>query len=153
MATMRFAYTIGEAGWANAHIECGDSVVDMTASYLHDSLRDLLSATTAIVRGAREASAIFMDEPGEHHLNLRRLGAEKIEIEVLWYSDWHSRGTGSSIPSAVLRCETRVAHLRGQVLSAARQIIDQLGAAGYRSKWQKHDFPLQQLAELESAVL
>jgi hypothetical protein len=150
---MRFAYTVGEAGWADVHIECGDAVVNMTASYLHDSLRDLLSATTAIVRGAPEAAAIFMDEPGEHHLKLRRLEAGQIEIEVLWYNDWHSWGIGPSTSSSVLRCETRVAHLRGQVLSAARQIINELGAAGYRAKWQEHDFPLQQLAELETTVL
>lgn len=146
---MRLSYTVGDAGWADIQIECGGVVIEMAASYLHDSLLDLLSATTAIASGAQEAKAIFMDEPGEHHLNLRRIDDQCVGIEVRWYDDWQSWGIGSSTSSVVLQCETRLAHLRGQVLSAARKIVEEVGPAEYRARWQEHDFPAQQLADLE----
>ena len=109
---MRFNYKVFDAGWAMMKITCGKDYVELTASYLHDSLRDLASAVLALIDGAREATAIFMDESGEHHVNFRRVGDEDIDIEVLWYSDWKSWGLDSSVPQIQFTCRTRLAHSR-----------------------------------------
>lgn len=145
---MRLTYIVHEAGWATVGLACGSAAVEMPTSYLHDSLRDLLSAVNAIVAGAVEATVVFMDEPGEHHLHVTRLDVERISLEVIWFDEWQSWGIGSSEGKSVLACETTIAHLRGQVLSAAQAIIDDYGMDGYRARWEEHDFPVAQYEDL-----
>ncbi len=68
-----FSYELDGAGWATARIDHGNVSVDMTASYLHDSLRELANAVFRISRAlTAEQRVVFMDEPGEHQLTLRR---------------------------------------------------------------------------------
>jgi hypothetical protein len=145
---MRFDYRLEGAGWAAANVACGDESVCMVASYVHDSLRDIASAALALCRGAREVTAIFMDEPGEHHVVLRRLDEDVVEIEVFWHDDWTSWGMSKGEPSRVLRGRTRLAHVRGQVLSALQRIREEEGPDGYKAKWGRHEFPANELDEL-----
>ena len=145
---MRFEYRLEGAGWATATLACGDESISMTASDLHDSLRDVASAALAICRGAREVTAVFMDEPGEHHVVFRRLDEDVVELEVFWHDDWTSWGMKKGEPSRVLRGQTRLAHVRGQVLSALQRIMEEEGPAGYETKWVQHEFPRNELAEL-----
>ena len=63
---MRFDYKLDGAGWATATLSCDEQRIEMTVSYLHDSLKDMASAVLAILNGAVEVKVIFMDEPGEH---------------------------------------------------------------------------------------
>jgi hypothetical protein len=69
---MRINYELEHAGWATVTLECGGQQVTMAASYLHDSLRDLARASHSLVEGAEEATVVFMSEPGEHHVVMRR---------------------------------------------------------------------------------
>jgi hypothetical protein len=105
----------------------------------------------AILNGAIEVSAIFMDEPGEHLLFIRRESQETVAIEVRWYEDWHSWGIGTSDYKVMLSCVTRIAHLRGQVLSALKGILEEHGEVGYKEKWVEHEFPLEKLRKLKDA--
>ncbi len=58
---MRLHYELENAGWASVTVECGDQRVEISASYLHDSLRDLASAARAlsIIPGDRSIPTIF----------------------------------------------------------------------------------------------
>lgn len=145
---MNLTYVVGAAGWATAAIACGDARIEMPVSYLQDSLRDLLSAANAISSGAREITVVFMDEPGEHHLHVRRIDDERIILSAIWFSDWTSRDEGGSAGTRVLSCESTVAHFRGQVLAAARAILDEHGLEGYRELWREYEFPLEQYEQL-----
>ena len=131
-----------------ARLTCGEQRVEMPVSYFHDSLRDLLSAVVAILEGARDVTVVFMDEPGEHQMQLTRIEHERVKISVAWFEDWRSWGLGSGEGRVVLSCETRIAHLRGQVLAAASQIIESAGVARYRELSRDHDFPMEQYKQL-----
>ena len=120
----------------------------MTASYLHDSLRDMASAALAMCRGAQEVTVVFMAEPGEHRVIFRRLDGDIVQVEVFWHDDWTSWGMKKGEPSLVSRGETRVAHVRGQVFSVLQRIMKEEGPAGYQAKWIAHEFPAHELAEL-----
>ena len=87
---MRLSYDLEDAGWATVTVECGEQKVQMTASYLHDSLRELVSAARALVSNVTESTVVFMDEPGEHQMVLRRISDEEVDLEILWYDDWQS---------------------------------------------------------------
>lgn len=95
---------------ATVTLQCADQRVEMTASYLHDSLRDLASAARALVGGAAEVRVLFMDEPGEHELILRRAGEDAVEVEVLWYDDWKSWKMHAGQGKRKLFGSTSVAH-------------------------------------------
>jgi hypothetical protein len=129
---MRLNYGLENAGWATVTLECGDQRVEMTASYLHDSLRDLTAAASALATGAAEARVVFMDEPGEHELILRRAAGDTVEVEVLWHDDWKSWNMSNSPATRKLLGSSTVAHLRGQVLSELKRLLREHGEAGYR---------------------
>jgi len=148
---MRLNYGLEDAGWATVTLECGTQRVEMAASYLHDSLRDLTSAARALVDGAAEVKCVFMDEPGEHELIMRRARDGTVDVEILWYEGWEGWGRRGDAGQPKLLGSTSIAHVRGQVLSELKRLFQEHGEAGYRKKWVAHDFPIVQMRELEEA--
>jgi hypothetical protein len=142
---------LSEAGWAHVTLECGDQRVEMTASYLHDSLRDLAGGARALATGATDVRIVFMDEPGEHELILRRRTDGNVDLEVFWYDDWKSWGVGGINGKPKLSGTTSVAHVRGQVLSELRRLLEENGEAGYLKRWIQHPFPTAEMSALEEA--
>jgi hypothetical protein len=140
---MRFEYKLKKAGWATATLVCSGQTVEMTVSYLHDSLKNLLTAVIALRNGAIEASVIFMDEPGEHRLTLTRIGDSDVHIAIDSFSDWKSWGLASHAPERLLECTTAFADLRDQVLSATRALLAEVGEAEYKARWIEHNFLVQ----------
>lgn len=146
---MRLYYDLHDAGWATVTVECGDQNVQMTASYLHDSLLDLASAACALVKNETEATVVFMDEPGEHQMVMHRINDKEIDLEILWYDDWHSWKMHDGPGHPRLSGRTTLAHVRGQVLSELRRLLNENGEAGYLEKWGEHPFPMAQMHDLE----
>jgi hypothetical protein len=143
-------YEVADAGWADCRVAFGEDFVSMTASYLHDSLHQLCDVVANVVNGAQAGIVLFMDEPGEHELRLERSGENDVVFRVVWYHDWKSWGLCSeSDGKAVLQGRTTVAHLRAQVYSTVRHILESLGKAEYRRRWVEHDFPVPAFSRLE----
>jgi hypothetical protein len=150
--SFRVEYEVGRAGWATCRIAFDECVVEMTASYLHDSLHQLCDVVASVALGARFGTVIFMEEPGEHHLKLERTGEVDVAVRVIWHDDWASWGMGSdSTGRVVLEGVTSVAHLHGQTYSAARTVFESLGADEYKRRWIEHEFPETSYARLEAA--
>jgi hypothetical protein len=150
--SFRVEYEVGEAGWATCRVAFAERAVEITASYLHDSLHQLCDVVASIALGAKHGTVVFMDEPGEHHLKLERVSETDVTVGVIWHDDWTSWGMGSdSTGRVVLEGITTVAHLRGQTYSAARRILDSLGAQEYKRRWIQHEFPEAAYARLEKA--
>ena len=152
VSVFRLDYQVSDAGWAKCRVAFGTEVADMTVSYLHDSLHQLCDVVASIATGASRGTVVFMDEPGEHELQLERFGDSQIAVRVVWFDDWKSWGFCSeSDGRLVLRGETTVAHVRGQVYSAARHILESLGPEEYRRRWSRHDFPQASYERLRDA--
>lgn len=145
----QFQYELLDHGWASARIRHGDISVDMTASYLHDSLRELANATFAISHGAVETRVVFVDEPGAHQLTLARVTEETCDYSVTWFKDWTSCGIHDS-PGSRHICDGTVSVRRilQQVYNAMGSMYDIYGETGYKSRWGNHDFPLQEMRRL-----
>lgn len=148
---MRLHYDLQDAGWATVTVECGDQKVEMTASYLHDSLRDLASAARALMSSETQATVVFMDEPGEHQMVLRRINDKEVDLEITWYDDWRSWKMHEGPGRRRLSGKTTIAHVRGQVLSELRRLLDENGETGYLGKWGQHPFPIAEMLDLEQA--
>ena len=149
---MDISYDLGEAGWATATVRSAEGgEVDMIASYLSDSLRDLAEATLRLCAGAPEATVVFMDEPGEHHLVLRRNDGDRLTYEVRWFDDWAS--WGSHPPDryfVALKGQTTVRRLRRQVVNVLGDLDETFGPEGYRERWINAEFPSETYAALQA---
>ncbi len=123
----------------------------MPVSYLHDSLRDLARAILRLREGEREVLVTFMDEPGEHHMTLRRLNHE-VMVEVQWTDRWTD---GKPIPPAegrtLLEARVPFAELEQAVIAALDDVMNSLGVAGYKEKWIEHDFPTAEYQKLRAS--
>lgn len=149
---MRLRYELRDAGWADVTVGCGQQEVEMRVSYFHDSLRDLAGGARALTLGASEVRVVFMDEPGEHELVLRRGSRRGVELELLWHEDWKSWGNATGPANLRLSGTTSVAHVHGQVLSELHRLLQENGEAGYLEKWVEHPFPVAEMRALEAAV-
>ncbi|HEU4401395.1 MAG TPA: hypothetical protein VFT43_04760, partial [Candidatus Polarisedimenticolia bacterium] len=129
----------------------GEKSVSMPVSYLHDSLRELARAILRLSDGEPEALVTFMDEPGEHHLTLRRLN-DDVAVAVQWTDSWTD---GKPIPQGQGRTllEARVAfsELQKAVIAALDDLMNSLGVAGYKEKWVEHDFPTAEYQKLRAS--
>ena len=142
MSNPELRYTLEKAGWATATWDDG-AAVEITVSYLHDSLKDL--AESVILLESREpASVLFMDEPGEHMLLLERSG-EEVSYQLRWFQDWAS---WNFVPQTEFRVVAEGTmsfdHYRRQVSAVLRNILALHGLAKYKELWIEHEFPMEQ---------
>lgn len=96
------------------------------------------------MRGLPETTFSLFDEPGEHRVVLMRDG-ETVHVTIYWFEE-----EGSSLPHGrvVLNAACRVGDLATTTINCLRGVLDTHGEAGYRERWQKHDFPMQEYRDL-----
>lgn len=149
MVSFTINYSLGRAGWAFATVSNNAEYVEMTASYLHDSLRDLALCGIALLKGADRASTVFMDEPGEHHLLFKREGENNVHYEVRWYDDWASWDIYPIDKyKVVITGSSTLNQASDEILKVLREVFDKHGNEEYKKLWIEHDFPEQELREL-----
>jgi hypothetical protein len=146
---VRFEYVLDDAGWADAAVVADGEKVSMPVSYLHDSLKQLLEGVAAVVSGgSQESRIVFMGEPGEHWLILKK-NEDKAEFEVRRYGDWASWRL-SSEEKYICRLSGALSlrEFASSVFEAARKVLEEHGVDGYKEKWGRHDFPLEAFESL-----
>jgi hypothetical protein len=148
---MQLVYQLGGAGWADARISHNSKYRDMAVSYLSDALGDMTQAAVRLVRGAREVSFSFQDEPGEHRWLLTRGESDSLRIRILWFHDTFSRRP-QECGEEVFICDCTVLDFIGQVLHELHDILSEEGVDGYKRRWQNHDFPLDAYTELQRVL-
>ncbi len=140
---LRFAYILDGTGWATATLGDATYKIAMTASYLNDSLGELAQTAVSLRDGDTVATVVFMDEPGEHHLVLERVG-DDLRIQVRWFDDWASRGLYPVDQfDTVLETHGTVQEFVAVVTGALDNVLKEWGTKGYKVKWVKHSFPMK----------
>ncbi len=143
-------YALEGAGWAMARIHDGESKVDATVSYLHDTLRKLGEAARAMRNGAASARVVFMDEPGEVQMLLTRCD-NTLDYELRWFDGWNSWGLHPDDKfETILHGSTTVARFCGEVRKDFEALIREHGEEGYREKWHEDGFPTDLLQDLQN---
>lgn len=142
-------YDLEGAGWAMARIQDGEYTVDVTISYLHDTLRELGEAARALADGAASSRVVFMDEPGEVQMLLARRG-DFLDYELRWFDDWNSWGMHPADKFTILHHgSTTIARFFGEVRKEFEALLASYGEEGYRERWVEHDFPVELLRDLQ----
>lgn len=148
--TVEFTYRLTGTGWSDAQLRVGDSSAPLSASYLGDALGELLDALVALIDGALSARASWDEEPGEYRWLFDRDGWN-IRIRLLDFPELRGFVEAPDEEGTVLldeRCDLE--GLVAAIASAARAVLSEYGAEGYREKWVEHDFPATQLERLEA---
>lgn len=142
-------YELENAGWATVTIGNGTSQERFGVSYLHDSLKEL--AVSAIkIKDKTDQSVIFMEEPGEIQLLLKRSEETKLNFELRWYKDWASWNMISENDYEVIMTgETTIPTYTNQVRSVLMKIYNEIGPKLYKDKWIEHEFPITEYEELK----
>jgi len=145
---IHLTYRVASAGWATVFIDNGIDQDCFSVSYLHDSLKELARSALQIREKAQQ-TVVFMDEPGEAQLRLRRGPGNTLIYEVRWYDDFASWGLMHEDDHEVLmRGETTVPSYINQVRNLLIEIYDTLGPDRYQAKWIQHRFPMEEFEVL-----
>lgn len=147
----RIGYVLSGTGWATFSFRAGAGPMAFAVSYLHDSLDDLARMGVDLVKGARSATAVFMDEPGEVQLMVTG-DKDDLGFELRSYADWASWGMTAVADYKVLASgRIRRVELVRNILTILERIYVELGPAKYRELWVEHDFPLRAYEQLTAA--
>ncbi|GAA0882834.1 hypothetical protein GCM10009120_14310 [Sphingobacterium siyangense subsp. cladoniae] len=140
-STFSLKYTVHNGGWAVLEICNSEKTITVNTSFFHDSLKEL-AQSAIVLRSKDETSVVFMDEPGEHKLILKRNGTN-IFYELRWYKNWASWNLSSEDNfETLLSGTTTLPKYINLVRENLIRIRNEEGIEGYKKKWSKHEFPL-----------
>lgn len=145
---MRIEYQLAGAGWADARISDGSSSREMEVSYLSDALGDMAQGALQMLRGAREVSFSFQDEPGEHRWTLIRGEEDSLRIRIFWSKEAFNHRFPRHA-TEVFSCDCAVLDFVGQVSYVLQTLLLEEGLDGYRRRWLSHEFPLGVFNEIQ----
>lgn len=139
---MEIDYKLENAGWAIVKISEGYREVVLSPSYLHDSLKNLAESALQL-KTKNEQTVIFMDEPGEHWLVLKKRNNNEIEYQLRWYDHWASKNiVAEDDYKIVLMGTTTLPKYINQVRKNLIHIYEEFGPDRYKEKCIMHDFPM-----------
>lgn len=139
---MEIDYKLENAGWAIVKISEGYREVVLSPSYLHDSLKNLAESALQL-KTKNEQTVIFMDEPGEHWLVLKKRNNNEIEYQLRWYDHWASQNmVAEDDYEIILSVTTTLAKYINQVRKNLINIYEEFGPKLYKEKWIMHNFPM-----------
>ncbi len=145
MSRFSIKYEVSDEGWADIEISDGLDIVRFPASYIYDSLRDLAEMALKLRKGAREAKAIFMTEPGSFHLMATSDG------QTAKYSlRRHRTEKRASDYSVSLEGNTPVHRIVHQVTQILYNINQKIGPTRYKELWRNQEFPTEAFEELHN---
>jgi hypothetical protein len=144
-------YNLTGSGWAECIVEIDDRQAHLTASYLSDALADLLDAVECVVRGIEDATALFIEEPGEYRWRFRRISPDRLWVQIIEFDEpWKNRPDAEG--KLIFDVECRLRSFAGAVLSASQQVLATHGFDGYRKQWVNRDFPIDLQAKLKASL-
>ena len=143
------AYKITGRGWADCTIDIDGQRIRLEASFLSDSLDDLLRATRVAVEARMESTAIFTDEPGESRLKLIPSG-DRLLVRALRFRDEFSKASDDE-GELVAEAECRLRTFAGAVLAACQEVYREVGVEAYQASM-RHTFPIEQMDALRAAL-
>ena len=145
---MKIEYNLLETGWAEFTFRNSEKSIEVSASYLHDSLLELAEATLLLCKGSKEADVTFVEEPGHHRLILKRNGQDRINLKFQWFKEWPTRKEKPD--QEVFKIDASLTELKEQVLGVLKHIEEQIGPDEYHKLWKNHEFPSKQYQRLRA---
>jgi len=148
-----FNYILGDCGWSTLDVTIDDRRYSFCVSFLNDSLQQLASAIRALLIHGGQETVVFIDEPGEFHLNLDQLNEEYIEILGRWHPRLYSMGTGREKDFQFIFTHKIGLHYFAKlVLQDLDLMYKQYGTKEYADRWVNHPFPYKEYELLKTLL-
>lgn len=145
---MRIGYNLLETGWAEFTFRNSEKRIEVSASYLHDSLLELTEATLLLCKGSKEADVTFVEEPGHHRLILKRNDQDRINLTLQWFKEWPTKKEKPD--RKVFKTDVSLTELKEQVLGILEYIEKKIGPDKYHKLWKNHEFPSKHYQRLKA---
>lgn len=137
-------YNVIGSGWATVRIGNNETSIEISVSYLNDSLKELAKSAIAIKKCVFE-KVVFMDEPGEHILLLNRKNDTRMEYELRWYSEYDSWSLINEDNFTLeLKGEITMVKYVNQVRNILIDILREMNLEEYKERWINHQFPIDE---------
>jgi hypothetical protein len=137
-------------GWLTLSLAHGEQEVELVASYLRDTPRELLEALARLLRGGSEERIVFLQEPGEWLLRLRKLPGGLLRIEV--YGPSEDGPIPEPLGEPVFRQTEPVERFAARVLGEFSRLLREGGEDEYARRWGLAPFPRRAYEALTSAL-
>jgi hypothetical protein len=139
-----------QSGWMSLRLRSGGRQLVAVVSHVpYDSLRELIEALTALLKGeAKAASVRWNAEPEEYDFELKAEGEDSLGLRVVRHAD-HRRaaaGTRTAFKYSGTRVEVCMPFWRELVEMSARSETDV-----FERNWRRA-FPLRELRRLTEAL-
>ncbi len=148
---VQLRYDLVGTGWASCDIEIDGQHAHVSASYLSDALDELCRAVVEQLSGEHESRASFDEEPGEYRWHLQRVDADQMRVRILEFPElWGGKADDEGTVVFDATCRRRT--FAGALLSELQRLLHEYGEAGYKERWDQHDFPSRRLGQLKELL-
>ena len=145
------SYELEGAGWAKCSLQSDTSAVQITSSYLSDSLRDLVLSAVSVLGGFRGVVFSFDEEPGQYRWVIESTGHTTFDLQLIEFPDLGSNEPNDKGSLLFLVHTNRLIYAQA-VHSAASAVLAKHGLAGYAESWHMHPFPARELELLQESL-
>jgi hypothetical protein len=140
-------YALEGHGWARGAIALADRRIELDASYIHDTFKNLVEAMVCACKGQAEVEWVYFHEPTSTHVNLT-LAAGRRVLELRRFPDFRVPRPRSGKPGTlILEGEVLLRQLVADVIIAGSRMVDAHGEQGYLQSW-RHPFPTRAFTDL-----
>jgi len=144
-------YRLTGSGWARCSVRAETQHCELSASYLSDALGKLVVAAVAVLAGAHSISVGFDEEPGEYRWSVVHIDNALVRLTLLEFEElWGNQPDAEGKPILTFDCSPL--SFAKAVQAAADAVLKEHGLAGYKERWNEHDFPSQELTMLRAGI-
>jgi hypothetical protein len=137
---MEFKYELSGRGWVSGSIKVNNKKFNFIASYLTDSLSDLLKSlitiTCCVPYPIKESTFIMEEEPERLVWIFEKQNDRDVLITIIKVS-----GIERSI---VFKEQCLLSDFIKAVVKSISKLLEKHGLEGYRENWVNHDFPMKE---------
>jgi hypothetical protein len=149
-----FRYELEGAGWADAYLSDGTNSATIPASYLCDTLRDLVDAIQSLFT-ADSAECVWQEEPGEVKWLFCRTG-DSVGLRVEWWNEVRTHPDRDEwqpvLDKVMFSGQAKLLDLATQVDQELHRLLEKWGLDGYLREWIEHPFPVESHKRLRQCI-
>ncbi len=149
MPEVRFDLGAPVAGWIAISLRVGDSEMQCQASYIVDSMTDLVYAALALVERRPVRPILLYEEPGTTRISVAGDG-DVVKVVVTRHSDLTTAENGQN-GIAVMAADVGRVGLARAVWAAMRRLEGAVGRERIEAAW-RGPFPAKEIAHLGEAL-
>jgi hypothetical protein len=145
---MTLSYVLDGAGWATATIAYEGRRLEMSVSWLCDTLLYMTEAAIGLKEGARCRRFFLVEEPGYYECIVTRSGSSNARVRVLWGENWFATPGTARITKEVFAFHSPMEQFLLEVAACLQRLLDDHGLKRYKAGWGEHEFPIAQFERL-----